>query len=134
MSYRKFLDRQEERVLPYFGGDGVDAPERRLRAQGASEPGFWRFLVKGRLATALERSEPPDLSALPAVRGHLAGEWLVREGAVAEHVHFLPPEQPPRLSPCLARRWASGEMLFDSLPFESEAEEAARRAMEEGGM
>jgi hypothetical protein len=59
------------------------------------------------------------------------GERLVREGSIAERVLFLPAEEPLRLSPCRARRWHSGELLFEVIDFESEAEEAARRALEE---
>jgi len=67
------------------------------------------------------------------VRGHLWGDRLVREGAVAEPLELLPGDTPPRFSPCVARRWASGDLVFDSLEFEADAEEAARRALEEGG-
>jgi hypothetical protein len=42
-------------------------------------------------------------------------------------------EEPPRFAPARARRWPSGELLlWDGLEFEGEAEEAARRALEDG--
>jgi hypothetical protein len=132
VDYRKFLGKEEERVLPYLGGAFLHAADRRLRL--ATEPkaqGWYRFRVKGREATLLGPAEPEALESLPSVRGHLVGDRLVREGAVAEHLHFLPEEEPPRLTPARARRWHSGELLFDTLDFESEAEEAARRALEE---
>lgn len=133
MDYRKFLGKEEERVLPYLGGAFLYAADRRLRlATEPAAPGWYRFRIKGRDATPLAPSEPEALDALPAVRGHLVGERLVREGSIAERVLFLPAEEPPRLSPCKARRWHSGELLFDMLDFESEAEEAVRRALEEG--
>jgi len=132
VDYRKFLGKEEERVLPYLGGAFLHAADRRLRlAAEPAAPGWYRFRIKGRDATPLGPADPEALEALPAVRGHLVGERLVREGAIAERLHFLPPEEPPRLSPCRARRWHSGELLFDTLDFESEAEEAARRALEE---
>jgi hypothetical protein len=132
VDYRKFLGKEEERVLPYLGGAFLHAADRRLRlAAEPFAPGWYRFRIKGRDATPLGPADPEALEALPAVRGHLVGERLVREGAIAERLHFLPPEEPPRLSPCRARRWHSGELLFDTLDFESEAEEAARRALEE---
>ncbi|MDY7233083.1 hypothetical protein [Hyalangium rubrum] len=132
MDYRKFLGKEEERVLPYFGGAFLYAADRRLRLATEPEaPGWYRFRVKGREATALGPSEPEGLEALPTVRGHLVGERLVREGSIAERLHFLPEEEPPRLTPARARRWHSGELVFEMLDFESEAEEAARRALEE---
>ena len=133
MDYRKFLGKEEERVLPYLGGAFLYAADRRLRLPTEpAAPGWYRFRIKGREATPLGPAEPEALDALPAVRGHLVGERLVREGSIAERVLFLPAEEPPRLSPCKARRWHSGELLFDLLDFESEAEEAVRRALEEG--
>ena len=132
MDYRKFLGKEEERVLPYLGGAFLHAADRRLRlATEPPAPGWYRFRVKGREATPLGPADPEALETLPSVRGHLVGERLVREGSIAQHVHFLPEEEPPRLSPCRARRWHSGELVFDSLDFESEAEEAVRRALEE---
>lgn len=132
MDYRKFLGKEEERVLPYFGGAFLYAADRRLRlATEPAAPGWYRFRVKGRDATPLGPAEPEGMEALPTVRGHVVGERLVREGSIAERLHFLPEEEPPRLTPARARRWHSGELLFEMLDFESEAEEAARRALEE---
>lgn len=132
VDYRKFLGREEERVLPYLGGGFLHAAERRLRlAAEPAAPGWYRFRIRGREATPLGPAEPQAVEALPTVRGHLVGERLVREGALCEQLLFLPAEEPPRLAPCRARRWYSGELLFDTLDFESEAEEAARRALEE---
>jgi hypothetical protein len=132
VDYRKFLGKEEERVLPYLGGAFLHAADRRLRlATEPAAPGWYRFRIKGREATPLGSAEPEGMEALPSVRGHLVGERLVREGSIAERVLFLPAEEPPRLSPCRARRWHSGELLFDMIDFESEAEEAARRALEE---
>ncbi len=132
MDYRKFLGKEEERVLPYFGGAFLHAADRRLRLATEPEaPGWYRFRIKGREATPLGPADPEALESLPSVRGHLVGERLVREGAITEQLHFLPEEEPPRLTPCRARRWHSGELLFETLDFESEAEEAARRALEE---
>jgi hypothetical protein len=132
VDYRKFLGKEEERVLPYLGGAFLHAADRRLRlATEPAAPGWYRFRIKGREATPLGPAEPEGMEALPSVRGHLVGERLVREGSIAERVLFLPAEEPPRLSPCRARRWHSGELLFDMIDFESEAEESVRRALEE---
>ncbi|MGE6761128.1 hypothetical protein ACQKGO_24135 [Corallococcus interemptor] len=132
MDYRKLLGKVESAVLPYFGGGTVDAPSRRLRVTQPVAPGWWRFEVKGREATAREPASPEGLEALPRVRGHVWGTRLVREGAVAEPLALMPEEEPPRLSPVTARRWHDGTLLFDGVEFEGEAEETARRALEEG--
>ena len=131
MDYRKLLGKVESAVLPYFGGGTVDAPSRRLRLTAPVEPGWWRFEVKGRQATAREPASAQGLDALPRVRGHLWGTRLVREGTVAEPLALMPEEEPPRLSPVTARRWHDGTLLFEGVEFEGEAEEAARRALEE---
>ncbi|GMU04106.1 hypothetical protein [Corallococcus caeni] len=131
MDYRKLLGKVESAVLPYFGGGTVDAPSRRLRVTWPVAPGWWRFEVKGREATAREPAGPEGLEALPRVRGHVWGTRLVREGAVAEALALMPEEEPPRLSPVTARRWHDGTLLFEGVEFEGEAEEAARRALEE---
>ncbi|RKI66709.1 hypothetical protein D7X55_14535 [Corallococcus sp. AB049A] len=131
MDYRKLLGKVESAVLPYFGGGTVDAPARRLRVTWPVAPGWWRFEVKGREATARELASPEGMEALPRVRGHVWGTRLVREGAVAEPLALMPEEEPPRLSPVTARRWHDGTLLFDGVEFEGEAEETARRALEE---
>ncbi|WP_244222024.1 hypothetical protein [Corallococcus exercitus] len=131
MDYRKLLGKVESAVLPYFGGGTVDAPSRRLRVTEPVAPGWWRFEVKGREATAREPAAPEGLEALPRVRGHVWGTRLVREGAVAEPLALMPEEEPPRLSPVTARRWHDGTLLFEGVEFEGEAEETARRALEE---
>ncbi|MFL5355623.1 hypothetical protein [Archangium sp.] len=132
MDYRKFLGKVESAVLPYFGGACVDAPSRRLRVSTPPTPGWWRFEVQGRTATAREPAVPEGLDGLPLVRGHLWGARLVREGAVAETVLLLPDEEPPRFSPVRARRWHDGSLVFEALEFEGEAEGSARRVLEEG--
>ena len=72
------------------------------------------------------------LDGLPLVRAHSWGSRLVREGAVAEPVHLLPEEEPPRFSPVRARRWHDGSLVFEELEFEGEAEGTARLMLEEG--
>ncbi|QSQ19688.1 hypothetical protein JY651_30815 [Pyxidicoccus parkwayensis] len=132
MDYRKFLGKVESAVLPYFGGGTVDAPSRRLRVATPVRPGWWRFEVQGRVATAREPAGPEGLDGLPRVRGHVWGSRLVREGAVAEPLELMPEEEPPRLALVSARRWHDGSLVFEGLEFEGEAEDAARRALEEG--
>ncbi len=132
MDYRKFLGKVESVVLPYLGGDTVDSASRRLRVTTPVAQGWWRFEVKGRDATPREPADPERLEALPRVRGHVWGSRLVREGAVAERLELMPEEEPPRLAPVSARRWHDGSLLFECVEFETEAEAAARRALEEG--
>lgn len=131
MDYRKFLGKVESVVLPYLGGGTVDSASRRLRVTTPVTPGWWRFDVKGRDATPREPSEPECLEALPRVRGHAWGRRLVRDGAVAEPLELMPEEEPPRLAPVSARRWFDGALLFEGVDFESEAEGAARLALEQ---
>jgi len=135
VDYRKLLGKVETLVLPYFGGSSVDAEGRRLRVQHQGTepvPGWWRFEVRGRdarpLAPAADDEAASVRDAWRPVRGHLVGLG----GAVAEPVQFLPEEEAPALSVCRARRAWSGELCFEMLDFDGEAEEQARRALEEG--
>jgi hypothetical protein len=132
VDYRKFLGKVESQVLPYLGGARVDTASRSLRVSSAPAPGWWRFELAGRTATAREPAGRPEgFEALPLLRGHLWGTRLVREGAFAEPVHLLPPEEPPRFSPVRARRWHDGSLVFEEVEFEGEAEGLARLALEE---
>jgi hypothetical protein len=132
MDYRKFLSKTETAVLPYLGGPRVDAETRRLRVKSDAEiePGWWRFEISGREAKPIELSEAPDLSAFPKVRGHYAGGYLFENGKSAGRVELLG-DEPPVFTPLLARRWPSGDWLYEGLEFESEAEEQVRRALED---
>lgn len=130
MDYRKFLQQEERLVLPYFGGSRVDAPSRRLRVSVVQPAGWYAFSVKGRVATPVDVADVPDLSGLPAVRGHFAHGWLFSGGQKLARVELLVGEEPAVLSPLVARRWHSGDLVFDSVEFESEAEDAVRQALE----
>ncbi len=135
LDYRALLGKVEELTLPWLQGDAVDARERRLRLRARpAAPGWWRFRVDGRWASPLAPAEPePELlQGLERASGHLVGGRLVLAGGAVEPVWLLPEEEPPRFAPCRARRWWSGELLFEELPFEGEAEEAVRRAFEDG--
>ncbi|ATB31595.1 hypothetical protein [Melittangium boletus] len=134
MDYRKFLGQGETWVLPYFGGPHVELPSRRLRVSSPPPaPGWWRFDVRGRTATAREPAGPEGLEGLPLVRGHLWGTRLVHTRAEAEPVRLLPDEEPPRFSPLRARRWHDGTLVYEATDFEDEAEATARARWEEGG-
>jgi len=133
MDYRKFLNQSSIEVLPYLGGTRVDALRRRLRVADSVEKGWWRFEVQGRDARALRREPVPDLSQLPGqlpvLHGHLVDGYLFVSGRQVETVHLLPEEQAADFSPCTARRWPSGDVLFESLAFEQDAETACRAAL-----
>ena len=134
MDYRKFLGQVETWVLPYFGGAHVELPSRRLRVSSPPPaPGWWRFEVRGRTATAREPAGPEGLEGLPLVRGHLWGTRLVHTRAEAEPVRLLPDEESPRFSPLRARRWHDGTLVHEASDFEDEAEAIARSRWEEGG-
>jgi len=103
VDYKKFLAKTESLVLAYTGGLWVFAKDRKLKLKGEATPGFWRFDVKAREATVVERADP-ELDDLPRVRGHFAGEWLFAIGAAPEHVELLPEEEIEPLSNVFARR------------------------------
>jgi hypothetical protein len=132
MDYRKFLAAKQQLVLPYFGGARVEAENRTLQVSTDGEPGWWRFEIQGRRASFIERVDPGDLSSLPSVRGHWAQGWLFSSGQDIERISLPPADEPEPLAPCTARRWYSGDLLLDSVEFEDEAEDGARRALEEG--
>ena len=132
VDYRSFLASPEPVVLPYFGGSRVEAADRRLRLAAPVEPGWWRFRVDGRRATAVEPAEPVDLSDRPAVRGHHAAGWLFASGRDIHRIALPPAEEPAPLARVTGRVWHSGDLLLDSIDFEDEAEESVRRALEDG--
>jgi len=138
VDYKAFLSKTETLVLPYFGGTRVDALDRRLRVHAEATdgfaPGWWRFQVDGRNAVPKEQApaaDLPDLGALPAVRGHWVSGWVVIDGKQLARIAFPPDDEPPPLSRVTARRWYSGDVLFDTIDFEDDAEVTARRALEE---
>jgi hypothetical protein len=137
VDYTKFLGKKEHVVLAYLGGAHVFGKDRRLRIDAPPgerpAPGFHRFEVSGRNARSLEAVDPPDLSDLPKARGHLVDGWLVSSasGMTLDRLSLLPADEPPPLATTRARRWHSGDLLFDSLDFDGEAEEEARLRLEQ---
>ena len=137
MDYTKFLGKKEHVVLAYLGGAHVFGKDRRLRVDSplAERPahGFHRFEVSGRNARSLEPVDPPDLAGLPKARGHLVDGWLVSSaaGITLDRLALLPDEEPPPLATARARRWHSGDLLFEALDFDGEAEEEARLRLEQ---
>lgn len=131
LDYRKFLSKPSTEVLPYFGGRHVFAASRRYTIAAEQPPGWYNFRLEGRVATPVERAEPPDLSDLPALRGHFARGWLFGGGRVLEPIELLPEEEPPVLAPVVTRRWPSSALVFDSIELESESEDLCRQALEE---
>ncbi|HSR96668.1 MAG TPA: hypothetical protein VLM79_06335 [Kofleriaceae bacterium] len=128
--FRRFLASREPVVLPYFGGTRVDAADRRFRLEGELAPGWWQFRIEGRRAVPIEAAAPVDLAALPRLRGHWACGWLVLDGRRLARVALPPDDEPPPLARASARRWYSGDLLFDGLDFEDDAELGARAALE----
>jgi len=131
--FREFLAPQQPVVLPYFGGTRVDAADRRLRVDSKGELaiGWWRFRIEGRRAVPVEPASPVELGALSRVRGHWVHGWIVVDGRHLAHVALPPDDEPPPLSRAAARRWHSGDLVFEALDFEDDAELDARRALEE---
>jgi hypothetical protein len=139
VDYRRFLARREEVVAPVVDGRAW-LRDRAVRC--AAEPGWHRVAVAGRGvevgAAATAEEIAAALARLPAVRGPviaLDGGWGVTlGGAGCERIDLAPPgEDPPGFAPVVARRWPIGELLlWEGLELEGEAEEEARRALEEG--
>ncbi len=132
MDYRKFLGAQSTKVLPYFGGAFVHAPDRRLRVTARVAVGWWDFEIKGRNATATAVAEPPSLHRCKSLRGHIVDDWLFVGGDVARRILMMPEDQPSVLAPVTARLWHGDAPIFDLLEFDGDAEEAAREALLEG--
>ncbi len=139
MDYKAFLKQSEPLVLPYFGGARVDSVDRRFavqrREEAQLEPGWWRFVIEGRRAVPKDRADPIDLGALipspSIVRGHWVDGWVVSSGRELGRIALPPADEPSPLAKVTARRWYSGDLLFDSLEFEDDAEITARMALEE---
>lgn len=130
MDYRKFLAKEESIVLPYFGGTTVDSLDRKFRVDGEARPGWYEFAITGRRAKVGGIAPPTDLARLPLVRGHWCDGWIVESGRALYVVPLAPPDEPAALSRVSGRRWVTGEVLFDSVEFEDDAELAARDAYE----
>jgi hypothetical protein len=133
VDYRKFLGAQSTKVLPYFGGAFVHAPDRRLRVTARVAVGWWDFEIKGRNATATAVAEPPSLHRCKSLRGHIVDDWLFVGSEATRRILMMPDDRPAVLSPVTARVWHGDAPMFDVLEFEGDAEEAARGALLEGG-
>lgn len=134
MDYKAFLKPSEPLVLPYFGGARVDSVDRRFAVQRREETqleaGWWRFAIEGRRAVPKDRAEPIDLGSLPSIRGHWVDGWVVSSGRELGRIALPPEDEPSPLAKVVARRWYSGDLLFDSLEFEDDAEMSARVSLE----
>lgn len=136
MDYTKFLGKKEYVTLAYLGGAHVLGKDRRLRIEGERPAiGFHRFEVSGRNARSLEAVDSPEaeLRSLPKARGHLVEGWLVSQapGISLDRLALPPADEPPPLATGRARRWYSGDLLFESLDFDGEAEDEARLRLEQ---
>lgn len=130
MDYSKFLNKKEHVVLAYLGGPYAYGKDRRYRIAEPGElpSGFHRFEVRGRDARAIEAVDSPDLSGLPKARGHHVAGWLL--DAKLHRVNLLPAEELPPFAIIRARRWHSGDLVFESRDFDGEVEETARLRLE----
>lgn len=129
VDYRKFLGAKSTKVLPYFGGPFVHAPDRRLRVTMRVAVGWWDFEIQGRNATAVAPADPLSLHRCRALRGHVVGDWLFVGGDTERRLLLMPDDEPPVLSPVTARVWHGDHPIFEALEFEGDAEEAARTAL-----
>ena len=132
VDYRKFLGAKQTKVLPFFGGPFVHAPDRRLRVKERVAVGWWEFEIQGRNATAVAPADAQPLDRCKALRGHAVGDWLFVGGESARRLLLMPEDEPPVLSPVTARVWHGDHPVFDVLEFEGDAEDAARTALRDG--
>jgi hypothetical protein len=134
--FRRFLATTPvEQVLAYFGGPYVEAGSRRLLVRSPLEPGFYRFAVTGRHAEPVGPADVPDLSDRPAMRGYVIARsadavYLATESGAAQRLAIGPADEPLAFAPLLARRFPRGELVFDTVEFESGVEDAVRQAYE----
>lgn len=133
MDYSKFLNKKEHVVLAYLGGPYAYGKDRRYRIaeRGELPTGFHRFEVRGRDARAIEAVDSPDaslLAGLPKLRGHHVAGWLV--DPALHRIALLPAEELPPFAIVRARRWHSGDIVFESQDFDGEVEETARLRLE----
>lgn len=132
MDYSKFLNKKEHVVLAYLGGPYAYGKDRRYRIAEPRPPsGFHRFEVTGRNAVAIEAVDSPDhsvIAGLPKMRGHHVAGWLF--DAHVHRVALLPAEELAPFAIVRARRWHSGDLVFESQDFDGEVEEAARLKLE----
>lgn len=130
MDYTKFLARTEEVVLAYLGGAYLFGDGRRIRApEPRPSPGFHRFELRGRKATWLGASDPPAFTGLRRAHGHFVGGWLVHPSGV-DRLALVWPDEPAVFALVRARFWHSGDLVFESLDFDGEAEGACRLLLE----
>jgi hypothetical protein len=108
----------------------------------AAAPGWWHIRVRGRSAEPVRQAAAEEITAalahLERVRGPVirtGGGCSVVHGSAQAHAVDLAPidEEPPLFAPLCARRWPIGDLvLWGELEWESEVEETARRALEDG--
>jgi len=132
MDYRDYLTKHEPLVLPFFGGTRVDAQARSFRVDSQPASGWWRFQIDGRRAVPLEPASPVALGSLPVLRGHWVSGWVAADGKTVARIALPPDDEPAPLARVTARRWYSGDWLFDATDLEDNAELAARDALEAG--
>jgi hypothetical protein len=132
VDYRRFLAQTESLVLPVFG-PSVHTGTRVLRLTTAPPPpGWYKITIAGRNLTVDGPAEASSLQHLPLVRGWYFNERLVHENARAEKLHLLPADEISRLAPVTARRWHSGQLVFEAEAFETDIEGLVREALADG--
>lgn len=134
MDYTKFLGKKDEAILAYLGGAYAYGKDRRMRiAEPRPALGFHKFEIKGRVASVVETADSPDFGKLPRVRGHFVRGWVISSDlkSRAERIELLPTEEPAPFALVRARRWHSGDLVFESLDFDTDVEDAARLRLEE---
>lgn len=131
IDHQRFLGAATTEVLPYLGGPSVDARDRRLRVTDRVPEGWWAFRIEGRIATPGDPASMPDVTDLPALRGHTTDGYLLHAGGRAEVLHLAEGGDIGRFAPTSGRRWPSGDLLFEAVGYETGAEEEVRDAFDQ---
>ena len=118
VDFRAFLGSGTHEVLPWFGGPRLHARDRVLSVKVPPlMPGWYRWAISGRTATCEGPSDAPDVTHVPRVTGVYAQGRLYLDGRQSAPLALMPAEHPPLFAPVEARRWYSGDLIFETTAF-----------------
>lgn len=133
MDYRQFLQKGEEKlILPYFEGVSVCDDRRTYRLREPIAPGWYEFSKSGRYLEAISATESRLAEwNLKRLTGYVVDCRLITN-ELQQRVYGLPEDEDlPRYTPVACRRWFDGNLLYEGMEFEGEAETLVREAYEE---
>lgn len=143
--WEELLASDEERVLPWIGDRKVYHRDRGWRIAGdlPAEHGWYRFRTAGRKATLLgpAAADPAYEEGHPVVRGYLAGDRLIPDGARVEldpdrlveqtRAVFLVEHGLDRFSRAVTVETGGGRLVYMRQEFPQGPEDEVRAAYED---